>query len=56
MIPAPHDRQTAKRKQKAEGAEEWIANGDGMEWMHGLNGVYGCLVSTSLPDKGLDDA
>ncbi len=55
MLLPPCDRQTAKRKQKAKGTEEWIADEEGMEWMHGLNGMYGQLVSTSPPEDELDD-
>ena len=57
MYTPPRDRQTAKHKQKAESAEEWIKNEDSItETMTRPNGVYTRYVSTSLPESEQDDA
>ncbi len=54
--PPAHDRQTARRKEKAR-AEEWIKSEDGItETMAGPNGVYTRFVSTSPPESEQDDA
>ncbi len=60
LSPARDQRQTAKSQRLAarasstegmEEAKEWIADREGMEWIHGQNGVYGHLVSTSPPES-----
>ncbi len=57
MLPAPRDRQTARRQRKAEDADIWIKSKDGItEKMTGPNGVYVRYVSTSPPESEQDDA
>jgi len=43
LSPARDQRQSVKSRwlARAKDAEEWIADGDGMEWMHSQNGVIG---------------
>src|SRR6266702_2004612 len=56
MYTPPHDRQTAKCKQK-RCAEEWIKSRDSItETMTRPNGVYTRYVSTSPPESEQDDA
>ncbi len=57
LSPTRDQKKNVKSRQlaRAEDAEEWIKDGDGMEWMHGQNSMIGRLVSTPDSDDEQDD-